>query len=466
MSSASTSKLGTLSWGRVDEDILRTLGKPGRFYLGLLVVCFGLMCFGAVSLVHLVGTGIGVFGLNQPVSWGVDITDFVFWVGIGHAGTLISAILFLLRVPWRTAIFRAAEASTIFAVMTAGLFPLIHVGRVWVDYYLVPYPNGRELWVNFRSPLVWDAVAITTYLTVSAIFFFVGLVPDIAAARDRAAPGPRKAVLTLLSLGWLGSVRQWKHYTAAYVLFAGLATPLVISVHSVVSWDFAMSSTPGWHTTIFAPYFVAGAILSGLAMVITILVPLRRALRIEHIIRPYHFESMAKLLLMTSLIVGYAYGIEFFVAWYQGNPFELEVFRYRPTGEYAPIFWLMVTCNAVVPLAIFSKRVRSSLGWLFVISLLVNVGMWCERFNIIASSLAHSFMPATWHAYTPTWVEVGLTLGSLGFFFLLLLSFVRILPAVSIAEVKESMPHPRRPEPPSGADVSDPTPEPAAEAQP
>ena len=466
MSNGSTSKLGTLSWGRVDEDILATLGKPGRFYLGLLVVCFGLMCFGAVSLVHLVGTGIGVFGLNQPVSWGVDITDFVFWVGIGHAGTLISAILFLLRVPWRTAIFRAAEASTIFAVMTAGLFPLIHVGRVWVDYYLVPYPSGRELWVNFRSPLVWDAVAITTYLTVSAIFFFVGLVPDIAAARDRAQPGLRKTVLTLLSLGWLGSVRQWKHYTAAYVLFAGLATPLVISVHSVVSWDFAMSSTPGWHTTIFAPYFVAGAILSGLAMVITILVPLRRALRIEHIIRPYHFESMAKLLLVTSLIVGYAYGIEFFVAWYQGNPFELEVFRYRPTGEYAPIFWLMVTCNAVVPLAIFSKRVRSSLGWLFVISLLVNVGMWCERFNIIASSLARSFMPATWHTYTPTWVEVGLTLGSLGFFFLLLLSFVRILPAVSIAEVKESMPHPRRPEPPSGADVSEPSATPAAEAQP
>jgi Ni/Fe-hydrogenase subunit HybB-like protein len=450
MSAATDSRLGSFSWGKLDEDILATLGKPGRVYFGLLLTCFGLMCFGAVSLVHLVTTGIGVFGLNQPVSWGVDITDFVFWVGIGHAGTLISAVLFLLRVPWRTAIFRTAEAATIFAVLTAGMFPLIHVGRVWVDYYLIPYPNGRELWVNFRSPLVWDAVAITTYLTVSSIFFFVGLLPDIAAARDRAERGPRKTVLALLSLGWLGSLRQWKHYLAAYVLFAGLATPLVVSVHSVVSWDFAMSSTPGWHTTIFAPYFVAGAILSGLAMVITILVPLRRALRIEHIIRPYHFESMAKLLLVTSLIVGYAYGIEYFVAWYQGNPFELEVFRYRPTGEYAPIFWLMVICNAVVPLAIFSKRVRSSLGWLFVISLLVNVGMWCERFNIIATSLAHSFMPATWRTYTPTWVELGLTCGSFGFFFLLLLSFVRILPAVSIAEVKESMPRPTRPAPADG----------------
>jgi Ni/Fe-hydrogenase subunit HybB-like protein len=447
MSAAPDSKLGSFSWGRLDEDILATLGKPGRVYLGLLLLCFGLMCFGAVSLVHLVTTGIGVFGLNQPVSWGVDITDFVFWVGIGHAGTLISAVLFLLRVPWRTAIFRTAEAATIFAVLTAGMFPLLHVGRVWVDYYLIPYPSGRELWVNFRSPLVWDAVAITTYLTVSSIFFFVGLLPDIAAARDRAEPGPRKTALRLLSLGWLGSLRQWKHYLAAYVLFAGLATPLVVSVHSVVSWDFAMSSTPGWHTTIFAPYFVAGAILSGLAMVITILVPLRRALRIEHIVRPYHFESMAKLLLVTSLVVGYAYGIEYFVTWYQGNPFEVEVFRYRPTGDYAPIFWLMVICNAVVPLAIFSKRVRSSIGCLFLISLLVNVGMWCERFNIIASSLSRSFMPATWRTYTPTWVEVGLTAGSFGFFFLLLLSFVRILPAVSMAEVKESMPRPTRPEP-------------------
>jgi Ni/Fe-hydrogenase subunit HybB-like protein len=466
MSASSTSRLGTLSWDRVDADILRTLGKPGRWYLGMLVLCFALMCVGAACIAYLIATGLGVFGLNQPVSWGVDITDFVFWVGIGHAGTLISAILFLLRVPWRTAIFRAAEASTIFAVMTAGIIPLVHVGRVWVDYYLLPYPSGRELWVNFRSPLVWDTVAITTYLTVSAIFFFVGLVPDIAAARDRAEPGPRKTVLTLLSLGWLGSVRQWKHYAAAYVLFAGLATPLVISVHSVVSWDFAMSSTPGWHTTIFAPYFVAGAILSGLAMVITILVPLRRALRIEHIIRPYHFESMAKLLLVTSLIVGYAYGVEFFVAWYQGNPFELEVFRYRATGDYAPVFWLMVTCNAIVPLAIFSKRVRSSLGWLFVISLLVNVGMWCERFNIIVTSLAHSFMPSTWNTYMPSWVEVGMTIGFFGFFFLLLLTFVRILPAVSIAEVKESMPRPRRPEPPSGEDGSDLDPEPPAEAQP
>ena len=441
-SDADAAKLGALGYRQVDGDVLRTLGWPSKPYLALLALCFALVAFGGFCWVYMVKTGIGVTGLNNPVGWGSFITTFVFWVGIGHAGTLISAILFLLRVPWRTAIFRAAEASTIFAVATAGLFPLIHLGRLWVFYYILPYPSGRELWPNFRSPLVWDVLAISTYLTVSLIFFFVGLVPDLAAARDRARPGLRKTILTILSLGWLGSVRQWKHYLGAYVLFAALATPLVISVHSVVSWDFAMSSVPGWHTTIFAPYFVAGAILSGLAMVITILIPLRKVFRVEHIIRMYHLEGMAKLLILTSLIVGYAYGVEFFIAWYAGNPFEQAIFLYRPTGDYAVPFWTMVTCNVVVPLAYFFKKVRTSLVGLFVVALLVNVGMWFERFNIIVTSLAHEFMPHTWGLYSMTWVEWGILLGSFGWFFLLFLTFVKAAPSIAIAEVKESMPHP------------------------
>jgi Ni/Fe-hydrogenase subunit HybB-like protein len=376
------------------------------------------------------------------VGWGSLITNFVFWVGIGHAGTLISAILYLLRASWRTAIFRAAEASTIFAVATAGLFPLIHIGRLWASYYIMPYPSGRELWPNFRSPLVWDVLAVSTYLTVSAIFFFVGLLPDIAATRDRVEHPLLKWILKILSLGWMGSGRQWKHYMAAYVLFAGLATPLVISVHSVVSWDFAMSIVPGWHTTIFAPYFVAGAILSGLAMVIVILVPLRVVFKVQHIIRPFHIESMAKLLLFTALIVGYAYAMEFFLAWYGSNVFEKTVFLYRPTGDYAVIFWGMVSCNVLIPCLIFFKKIRKSLAALFVISLLVNFGMWCERFNIIVTSLGRSYMPRGWGTYSPSLTEWGLLVGAFGWFFLLFLGFVRLLPSISIAEVKESMPAP------------------------
>jgi molybdopterin-containing oxidoreductase family membrane subunit len=291
---------------------------------------------------------------------------------------------------------------------------------------------------------MWDVLAISTYLTVSLVFFFVGLVPDIAALRDRTPPGPKKWLLTIASLGWLGSVRQWKHYMAAYVFFAGLATPLVISVHSVVSWDFAMSIVPGWHTTIFAPYFVAGAILSGLAMVIVILIPLRKAFRIAHIIRHFHIESMAKLLLMTSLIVGYAYAIEFFIAWYSGNAFEEAIFVYRPTGDYALPFWIMVTCNAVIPLLIFLKRVRKNLAALFVIALFVNLGMWFERFNIIVTSLAHEYFPHGWGLYSMSWVEWGILVGSFGWFFLLFLTFIKVLPSVAVAEVKESMPHPMK----------------------
>jgi molybdopterin-containing oxidoreductase family membrane subunit len=442
MAESMTDKLGRFTYAEINRDILGTLGRPGPIYSALLLLCFVLVAVGAGCWIYMIRVGIGVTGLNNPVGWGSFITNFVFWVGIGHAGTLISAILFLLRASWRTAIFRAAEASTIFAVATAGLFPLIHVGRIWVVYYMMPIPNGRELWPNFRSPLMWDVLAISTYLTVSLVFFFVGLVPDIAALRDRTPPGPKQWILKIASLGWLGSVRQWKHYMAAYVFFAGLATPLVISVHSVVSWDFAMSVVPGWHTTIFAPYFVAGAILSGLAMVIVILIPLRTVFRIQHIIRPFHIESMAKLLLFTSLIVGYAYGVEFFIAWYSGNTFEEAIFIYRPTGDYAVQFWTMVVCNAFVPLLIFLRRVRKSLAALFVVSLLVNVGMWFERFNIIVTSLSHEFLPHGWGLYSMSWVEWGIMIGAFGWFFLLFLGFVKMLPSVSVAEVKESMPHP------------------------
>jgi molybdopterin-containing oxidoreductase family membrane subunit len=442
MAELQAEKLGRFTYAEVNRDILATLGRPGPVYSLILLVCFILVAIGGGCWAYMIKTGIGVTGLNNPVGWGSFITNFVFWVGIGHAGTLISAILFLLRASWRTAIFRAAEASTIFAVATAGLFPLIHIGRIWVVYYMMPIPNGRELWPNFRSPLMWDVFAISTYLTVSAIFFFIGLVPDIAALRDRTPPGPKQWLLKVASLGWLGSVRQWKHYMAAYVFFAGLATPLVISVHSVVSWDFAMSIVPGWHTTIFAPYFVAGAILSGLAMVIVILIPLRAAFRIKHIIRHFHIESMAKLLLMTSLIVGYAYGIEFFIAWYSGNPFEEAIFAYRPTGDYALPFWIMVTCNAVIPLLIFLRRVRKSLAALFVVAMFVNLGMWFERFNIIVTSLAHEYFPHGWGLYSLSWVEWGILVGSFGWFFLLFLTFVKVLPSVAVAEVKESMPHP------------------------
>jgi Ni/Fe-hydrogenase subunit HybB-like protein len=440
MSSPSVTDLGHFTFSEIDRDVSATLGIPSKTYFAVLAICLGLVVIGGISWIHLVMTGMGVTGLNNPVGWGSFITTFVFWVGIGHAGTLISAILFLLRVSWRTAIFRAAEATTIFAVATAGLFPLIHLGRLWAMYYILPYPSGRELWPNFRSPLVWDVLAISTYLTVSAIFFYVGLVPDIATLRDRAPDGLRKWLLKILSLGWMGSGRQWKHYMAAYVFFAGLATPLVISVHSVVSWDFAMSVIPGWHTTIFAPYFVAGAILSGLAMVLTIVIPLRKVFRIKHLIRIYHLESMAKLLLFTSLIVGYAYTIEYFIAWYSGHPFEKAIFGYRPTGDYALFFWIMVVCNTIVPLLFFFRKMRTRIASLFIVSILVNVGMWFERFNIIVTSLSHDFMPHNWGVYRMSLTEWGIMVGSFGWFFLLFLGFVKMLPSVSIAEVKESMP--------------------------
>ena len=431
-----TEKLGRFSYAEVNRDILATLGRPGPIYSALLLLCFVLVAIGGGCWVYLVKTGIGVTGLNNPVGWGSFITNFVFWVGIGHAGTLISAILFLLRASWRTAIFRAAEAATIFAVATAGLFPLIHIGRLWVVYYMMPIPNGRELWPNFRSPLMWDVLAISTYLTVSSLFWYTGMLPDLATIRDRA-DGLRKKIFTLLALGWTGEHEQWRHFSRTYLFFAALATPLVISVHSVVSWDFALGVVPGWHTTIFAPYFVAGAIHSGLAMVLTLMIPLRRIFHYEAIITINVLENVAKTIVFTGLIVGFAYGTEYFLAWYGHNIVEMETFRWRALGDYRIEFWIMVICNTVVPLLFFFKGIRTRIAWLLGISILINIGMWFERFVIIVGSVAHDFIPHAWGLYAPTAIEFGIMLGCFCLFFFLFLLFVKHLPSVSMTEIKE-----------------------------
>ena len=403
----------------------------------------GIVC-GALCWAYQIDRGMGVEGINHPMVWGTYLINFVFWVGIAHSGTLISAILFLFRAPWRTPIARSAEAMTVFAIATAGLFPFIHLGRVWMVYWILPYPNQRNLWPNFQSPLVFDVVAISTYLLVSLMFWYTGMIPDLAVIRD-SARGVRSRIYKMLSLGWLGSHNQWRHHGAAYIFFAALATPLVISVHSVVSWDFALSIVPGWHSTIFAPYFVAGAIHSGLAMVITLLIPLRRIYKLEHLITMRILENLAKTIILTSLIVTYSYAVEYFMAWYSGNMAERDTFIWRAIGNYAPQFWVMLFCNSLVPLAFFFKGFRTSLSGLLAISLLVNIGMWFERYVIILSSAAHEFDPYSWGgAYRPTLVELGIMLGSFSLFFFLFLLFVKFLPVVSITEVKETLPLPAR----------------------
>jgi molybdopterin-containing oxidoreductase family membrane subunit len=421
---------------RIETDVLDAMRKPGRLYWAALAATVLLILTLLSMWMYQVFTGLGVAGIRHPVGWGVYITNFVFWVGIAHSGTLISAVLFLFRARFRKSFNRSAEAMTLFALMTAGLFPLIHLGRVWKFYYLLPYPNQRLLWVNFKSPLIWDVFAVTTYLIVSVVFFYVGLVPDLATARRRLT-GIRRAVFRILSLGWKGTNTQWRHYNQLYLMLAAFATPLVVSVHSVVSWDFAMSILPGWHTTIFAPYFVAGAIFSGTAMVITLVVPMRRMFRLEKYITLDHFESIARILLFTSLIVTYSYIVEFGMAYYSGSTFETELFNYRALGDYKVLFWIMIVCNSVVPLTLFRKRSRRSLRFLFGASLLVNVGMWLERFVIIVSTLARDYDPYSWGTYKPSFVEIGITLGSFGLFFFLFLLFAKLLPVLSMSELKE-----------------------------
>ena len=433
----------TLTHAQVTRDVIATLGAPSRAYVMMTLGAVAMFLVGLITFVLLLRDGLGLAGYNPPVMWLVYITTFVFWVGIGHAGTLISAILFLFRSPWRTAVYRATEAMTVFAVMTAALFPIIHIGRQWVFYWLLPYPNQRYLWPNFKSPLLWDVFAIGTYLTVSTTFLVVGLVPDIAAVRDKVS-GWRKKLYTICSLGWTGTDNQWRHYTRAYLYLAALATPLVLSVHSVVSWDFAMSIVPGWHGTIFAPYFVAGAIYSGIGMVLTLLVPLRRLLRIEHLITEYHFDNLAKLTLFTGSILFYAYASEYFVAWYSGVSWERTTFYMRAFGPQWWAGWSMIICNAFVSQLLWFRKIRTNLTALFVISIFINIGMWFERYVIIASSLSNDFLPYAWGVPNPTWADWGILLGSFGWFLMYFLLFARTFPIVAIQEIKETIPMPRK----------------------
>ncbi len=428
------------TYADVNADVCKPLESfPTKKWWVCFLIASGSLLIGSALATDMFRRGLGVLGLNQPVGWGVFITNFVFWIGIGHAGTLISAILFLFRQKWRTAINRSAEAMTIFAVMTAGLFPVIHTGRPWYAFWLFPYPNQRELWVNFRSPLVWDVFAVSTYFTISLLFWYVGLVPDIASVRDRCKNQIRKFIYTVLSLGWRGEARHWNHYEMAYLLLAALSTPLVLSVHSIVSFDFAVSILPGWHTTIFPPYFVAGAIFSGFAMVVTLLVIAREVFNLKNYITLYHMENMNKIMLLTGMLVGYAYLMELFIAWYSGNPYERFIFANRVGGPFAWSYWIMMTCNVIVPQIFWVKKWRRSIPIMFVASLLINIGMWFERFTIIVTSLHRDFLPSSWDYYIPTRYDWGITLGSFGFFFTFFLIFCRILPTIAMFEVKAIM---------------------------
>lgn len=434
--------LGTNDNSSVTERICQIAEspKPPRaWYIAfacsssLVVMLFGLIGY-------LVTTGVGVWGNNAPVFWAWDIVNFVFWVGIGHAGTLISAILFLFRQHWRTSINRFAEAMTIFAVVCAGIFPSVHVGRVWVIYWLLPIPNQNGIWPNFRSPLLWDVFAVSTYATVSLLFWYMGMIPDLATFRDRATVRWRQVVYGALSLGWTGSARQWHRYEKAYLLLAALATPLVLSVHTVVSFDFAVSQVPGWHTTIFPPYFVAGAVFSGFAMVVTLMVPARAFFGLKELVTLRHLENMNKIILVTGSMVGYAYAMEFFTAWYSGNRYEQFAFINRAFGPYAWAYWTMVTCNVISPQLFWFRSVRTTPWKMVIVCIFVNIGMWFERFVITVTSLSRDFLPSSWGYYKPTFVDIGMFIGSFGLFFTLFLLFCRFLPIVAMAEVKTVLP--------------------------
>jgi Ni/Fe-hydrogenase subunit HybB-like protein len=410
-----------------------------------------LFCFGLIA--YLISTGVGVWGPNHPVMWGWAIINFVWWIGIGHAGTLISAILFLLRQRWRTGVNRAAEAMTIFAVMCAGIFPVIHIGRVWFGWWLFPIPNANGIWPQFRSPLMWDVFAVSTYFTVSVLFWYVGLIPDLAIMRDRAKTKARKFAYGLFALGWTGSHRNWSNYEKAYLILAGLSTPLVLSVHSIVSLDFAVSQLPGWHTTIFPPYFVAGAIYSGFGMVLTLLVPLRKICKLEDVITMRHIDVMCKVTLATGSIVAYAYFMEYFIAWYSGNPYERWTFWNRLFGKYWYGGWAMIICNAAIPQLFWFKWFRRNLVAVFIISIFVNIGMWFERFVIVVGSLYQDFIPSNWGFFRPTWVDVCTYIGTFGLFFTMFLLFLRFLPLIAISEVKAVTPQADPHHPLGGAKV-------------
>ncbi len=398
---------------------------------------FGIVMVLNLAIGWLITKGVGIWGINIPIGWGFAIVNFVWWIGIGHAGTLISAILYLLNQKWRTSINRFAEAMTLFAVACAGLFPLIHTGRPWMAYYMFPYPSTMGIWPQFRSPLIWDVFAVSTYGTVSLLFWFVGLLPDLATLRDRAKSRWQQVIFGVLSLGWRGSARHWHRYQSAYLLLAGLATPLVLSVHTVVSFDFAVGIVPGWHTTIFPPYFVAGAIYSGFAMVLTLAIPLRKAYGMEGFITLRHLEQMAKVMLATGLIVAYGYFIEFFMAFYSGNKFDVFLAKQRLHGPYAPFYYALILCNILTPQLLWFKKVRRNIPALFVMSLIINMGMWLERFVIVVISLTRDFMPSAWGRYSPTVWDYATFVGTLGLFTMLIFLFVRGLPAIAISEMRE-----------------------------
>ena len=430
--------LGNKSYKDVSDDICGVLERvPGWPYFGALMTIKSLFFFYLIVLACIVATGMGLMAVNNPVAWGTDIITFVFWIGIGHAGTLISAILFLFRQKWRTSIARTAEAMTVFAVMTAGLFPILHTGRPWLAYWLLPYPNQRgPLWVNFRSPLVWDVFAVSTYATVSIVFWYIGMVPDLATVRDRAK-GWRRKIYGALSLGWRGTARNWNHYEMVYMLLAGLSTPLVLSVHSIVSFDFAVAQLPGWHTTIFPPYFVAGAIFSGFGMVVTLMTIVRFLIpQFKDYITINHMEVMNKIIMVTSLMVGYAYGSEFFIAWYSGSPYEGFVFLNRAFGPYGWSYWIMISCNVIIPQLFWFKFCRTNILVMFIISIFVNIGMWFERYVIVVTSLHRDFLTSSWGMFDLTFFDLGALVGSFGMFLFLFMAYIRILPAISIAEVK------------------------------
>ena len=435
--------VGDNRYAQITDNVCRvteTPRPPKAWFIALGISLSMLGAFGA-SVGWAFWTGIGVWGNMVPVAWGFPIVNFVFWVGIAHAGTLISAILFLLRQYWRTAINRFAEAMTIFAVICAGIFPGIHVGRPWLPYWMFPIPNQMNMWPQFRSPLEWDIFAVGTYATTSILFWYMGMIPDLASLRDRSKSTVRRLLYGIFAMGWRGSSRQWHRYERAYLILAALATPLVLSVHSVVSFDFATAQLPGWHTTIFPPYFVAGAIFSGFGMVVTLAVPARQFFGLKRLIQMRHLEHMNLVILTTGTMVGYAYGMEFFISWYSGSIYEQFAFINRAFGNYAWAYWTMISCNVIFPQLFWFKKIRTNLTAMMIICVLVNVGMWFERFVIICTSLARDFLPSAWGYFIPTPFDYLTLMGSFGLFFTLFLLFCRYLPMVAIAEEKISYAH-------------------------
>jgi Ni/Fe-hydrogenase subunit HybB-like protein len=431
--------LGNKDYGQITRDIIAQIdNKTPGWWKVAMAVSITLASIGIFSLYYTVRYGLGTWAVNNSVAWGWEIINFVWWIGIGHAGTAFSIFLLILRQKWRTSINRAAEAMTVFAVMCAAIFPAIHMGRVWLAFYIFPYPNTRgPLWVNFNSPLFWDFIAISAYLLISASFWYFGMVPDFASIRDKAKTKAKKAIYGMLAFGWTGSTKEWLRYEGLSYVLGGIAAVLVVSVHSIVSTDFASSVIPGWHTTLFPPYFVVGAIFSGFAMVMTLMIVIRKYYHLEDYVTDSHLNAIAKILVFISLIMGTAYTTEVFMAWYSGNPYEMFTFFHnRLTGEYSFMFWAMVICNAVIPQVMWSKKVRSNITALFIISLIINLGMWYERFNIVVTSLSKDYLPSSWTTYSPTWVEIGIYIGTIGIFTIGVLFFFRFIPMIAISEVK------------------------------